>query len=623
MWLVGAAVLCIATIAAFAGSGGHTFVSWDDPDYIYKNPMVLNATATNFAALARQVVSLNFHPLTMWSLWLNVKMSGPSAGPMITTNIIFHIANVLLVYSLLFQLSGRRFGVAFFSALLFAVHPLRVESVVWVSERKDVLYVFFFLLSCLSYLRYLDAKKMTWLGLTGLFFLLSCLSKATAVVLPLVLLLIDYWKERPLDRRVLVEKIPLFAGSLLFGLMALNVQGGGNFHGWLHAAARQVNALSHGQVFSVFDTLRFAGYGFTMYIVRLFAPFGLSNYYPYPNEIGEGTGGMAYTAGLFGMVALLGIGIWAIRRMRVVSFGIGFYLVALILVLQFVAVGRVIMADRYSYLPHVGLLFMLTYLVEVQLLKDDPDKRRYWWAAVSVFALFCLFRTREQSKIWTNTETLWKNAIALYPQSRDPYEALGNWCGEQNRIEEAAQYTEKAIQNGSEKAGSYSGLANAYAIKMKTSPDTTGRAAKLAKIGALYAKAIQLEPNNADNYLNRAVTFLEFDPAQALEDLNKADALQPSIHTKVMINRGATLINLKRNAEALPELDKALQAIESSGAEVSTPEMKENRKVVIRNRAVAKFNLGDKNGAAEDIRKALSLDPNDPSTVGIARAIGQ
>ena len=208
--LLAFAGIAAITIAAFAGSFEHSFVSLDDATVVTQNPLVLQQ---RYGALLTTIVNNSYHPLTMLSLAFNA--SEPlSAGPFLVTNAVLHAMNALLVFCLAYLLSRRRLLVALVASLLFAIHPMRVESVAWVSSRKDVLYVFFFLAGLITYWRYLEKQRWPWLVLTFALFLLSCLSKGMAVVFPLTLILLDYWKGRPVvERHAILEKVPFFAVS--------------------------------------------------------------------------------------------------------------------------------------------------------------------------------------------------------------------------------------------------------------------------------------------------------------------------------------------------------------------------------------------------------------------------
>jgi protein O-mannosyl-transferase len=276
--------LAVLTLAAYWPALDNQFVDWDDPAYVTENGLLNPATNTSLRALWKTVVSLNYHPLTMTTLWWNALNEGiASARPYIATNVFFHVLNTLLATLLAWHLSGKKALVAALTGLGFGLHPMHVESVAWVSERKDVLYAFFFFLAMLVYWRYIQKGAWWALILCFGFFALSCLSKAMAVALVPVLFLLDYWHGRAWWKAsALLEKIPFIALAVFFGLVALDIQGGGNFHGWLNTVERQ-DAITDFSMFSPFQRLQFAAYGFMMYMVKLVVPSGLSAFYPYPS----------------------------------------------------------------------------------------------------------------------------------------------------------------------------------------------------------------------------------------------------------------------------------------------------------------------------------------------------
>jgi protein O-mannosyl-transferase len=620
-WLA-AGGLGLLVLLVFWAATVNNFVDWDDPTYVYQHDLILNPTAGSFSTLARRIVSLNFHPLTMWSLWLNARWSGgDQAAAFIATNIVLHAVNTLLVFFLALRLSGQRKTVAFITALLFAIHPLRVESVAWVSERKDVLYGLFFLAACLTYLKQKASGGRSWFVLTLLFFLLACLSKAVAVVFPVVLLLLDYWQGRPvLTRSNIVEKMPFFAIAILFGLIALNVQGGGDFHGWLTLPPVKANALG-GATLSLSERLGYGCYGYLMYWVQSFWP-NLSPFYPYPFAMGEARGGWQYMVSPLVVLTLFAGAWWLGRQQRIWWFGKAFFLVNIALVLQFVSVGQVMMADRYTYLPAVGLWFMLAYGVEVVLLRERPNWVKGWWAVAALMAVFFIVQTRQYIGVWRDTETLWKAVQVQYPKVAYPYQALGNWYGQQGRIEDAKNQLEMAVQHNSTNGVVFSGLANCYMILLSQQRDTVGRAARFTEIKSLYAKAIALEPGNSDNYFNRAVTLLEPEPQQALADLDACLQLQPNRAPVVQLHKGIAYLNLNKPEQALSELDQAIAAITAVPLNRQPKEMVVNLQLAYRNRAIARFNKGNPAGAKTDLEQAKKLVPNDPIADNLWRQMG-
>ena len=227
-YIIVAVILVLLTYISFSPSLKNEFTNWDDPTYVTENPMVMS-DKTQWKEIFSQPVSLNYHPLTMLTLAWNYQSADKEGGKLNAKvfhvwNVWLHVFNTLLVFYFIWLLSGRQLLTAAFTAAVFGVHPMHVESVSWVSERKDVLYTFFFLLSCISYLLYLDKKKILYLVLCFVLFALSCLSKAMAVVLPVVLLAIDYFKGRKWDIKLLFEKIPFLLLALYIGVKAYQIQ---------------------------------------------------------------------------------------------------------------------------------------------------------------------------------------------------------------------------------------------------------------------------------------------------------------------------------------------------------------------------------------------------------------
>jgi Tfp pilus assembly protein PilF len=474
-------------------------------------------TPANTKRVWEVTVSNNYHPLTMWSLLKNVQHSGLKAGPIITTNIVLHILNALLVFCFFGLLTRGRWLVAGFTALLFAIHPMHVESVAWVSERKDVLYVLFGMLSLLAYLLYIRKNHAGWLVLSLGMLVLSCLSKAMAVVFPVIFLLVDYWEGRNgRSVRVWAEKIPFFAVSLFFGLVAMDVQKGGTFHGWFPMLTFQ-NAYT--TVFSsFFERTQHAGYGLMQYCFKLFVPTGLCTYYPYP--IAGGPSANAVMPGVLYIllyVAALGWLFW--KGHKTWFFGLAWCLVALSTVLQFIAVGAVIMADRYTYLAHIGLLFSLFYTLD-QWAASRPSLPKWGvWAVPTVFALVFAFLTTRQVETWQDSISLWTRVIDLYPNAGSAYSKRGSvWGKERNDLERAKADFEKSIQLLPSDAFGYEGLGIIAGMQQDHN-----------RALSMFNKCVELEPDEHNFYFNRGIAYIAAkQPAAAVADFEKTMALHPA-----------------------------------------------------------------------------------------------
>ena len=336
------AVLILAiTFMAFTPCLKNGFVNeWDDDLYVRGNADIQHLSVQTTARVFSSFYAATYLPVTMLSYMLDHQLGGLDPFGYHLTNLIFHLLNCLLVFWLVGMLS-RNILVSFITALLFGVHPLHVESVAWISERKDVLYAAFFLLSMISYCYYLKTRKRGrsyWLAVV--FFALSLLSKAMAITMPLLLLLTDYLSGRPRERGVATDKIPFFSLALCVGLVG--------FFG-------QVPAMRTGHVLSFFEKCLCPSYACLFYLGKILWPTKLSCYYPF-----TGIKDLpVYLFSLGGWLALLVLTLRSATRTRKVVFGVFFFLITLLPVLQFVQMGLAIVADRYVYLASLGIFYLI------------------------------------------------------------------------------------------------------------------------------------------------------------------------------------------------------------------------------------------------------------------------
>lgn len=579
-------VLIITLFVAFSGGFDNQFVDWDDHVYIENNYLVTQPKG-HYGEAFKSHVALNYHPLTIISLMMNSAMSSPeNPKAFILTNFFLHLFNTLMVFWLIMLLTKHRLMPSFFTALLFAIHPMRVESVTWISERKDVLYGFFFIAGCISYLYYLDSeKKRKYLIISLLLFILSCLSKAQAVVLPVVFLLFDYWRDRKIDAKVLLEKVPFLAFSLLFGLIATNIQSGGDFHGIIHIIGEQRSALSM-KVFTMMDRIQYAGYGFLMYFYHLFLPLNLCTFYPY-----EATGPNVkfYSFGVIFAISVIGLTILSARRTKLFLFGIGFFAVTVALVLQFISVGAAIMADRYTYIPYIGLFFVLAMLLD-KLAERNQSLKQVVWVGAFAFAGFCVFQTKKQVETWQNTGTLFGQIIKLYPNDYRAYYTYGKYVGEkEGKLDESIEANKKAIELGyKDDSGPWENLGTAYGIKGDT-----------PKAIEYFSEAIKRGASTGETYMNRGIAYFNLNQAvKALPDFEKSLTMKNEKQTQA---RGFLATAYLATGNATKALENFNQVIDKEGSTDA---------VHWYNRGLSKQTLGDKSGAITDFKKTLALQPN-------------
>jgi protein O-mannosyl-transferase len=485
----------------------HKYVNWDDQVYITENPLLLDK---NHTGLWSSVVSNNYHPITMKSLAMQYKSNDTKASTFIYFNVFLHILNSLLVFFLFNALSRGKPMIAGITALLFAIHPMHVESVVWVSERKDVLYVFFGLISTIAYLLFSQSSKKSWWVISFFAFALACGSKAMAVVFPLLFVLVDYINDKPiLQLKTHINKLPFFILAFLTGLIALNVQSGGNFHGWL-IGQEVTNSLGTAEAFSFLDKVKYAGFGLGQYFIKLFFPYQMAAYHPYPTD-----GSGVYFAGFGMLLAYLGITVWAYMSQRkLMFFGLAWMFISLLLVLQFISVGSALMADRYSYLPYAGITFALLMML-FEKVDSNKNYKNIVLGLIGIYALFLTFSAKSQVGIWQDSISLWDNVIKYYPNDAKSYTLRGtSWGKERNDLGKARADFEKAIKLNDKSADAYEGLG--------------------------------------------IVAGLQNDHSTAMQMLEKCHALNPQ-NGNFAFNLGVAYLKNKRATEAIPLIEKAMQ----------------------------------------------------------------
>lgn len=532
-WALG--VILLLTLAVYAPHFGNELINtWDDGLYITENPFVKQLSAQNFKTWFTEPIASNYHPLTIMSLAIDYRISELSPQWYHFVSLVFHLFNTVLVFVFVQLLTDRKYPfAALLTAGVFALHPMHVESVAWISERKDVLYTAFFLLSLISYLQYLDKERsVKWYVLCFVFFVLSVLSKPSAVVLPVVLLLIDYYRERNISAAMFADKLLFLPVSAAVGLATVNIQ--------------SKDAMPEFGRYTFWQHIQFASYSFMAYIGKLFAPFNLSALHPYP-ALTKGSLPAVYQIAPFIAVLFAAAVIWSARKTRLILFGVGFYVINIALVLQFFEVGRAIIAERYTYLPYVGLTFPVALWLNKWLQEKSGLKNTVYGAAGVVLLLFALL-SFQRAKVWKNSETLWTDVIEKYPRSDVAYDNRGVYYRSIKQNDKALKDYNKVIEINPQYPLTYNNRANIYFDQGKDDlalPD--------------YNKALELDPDNVKALTNRALIYVRakrYDEAE--RDFTKAISLDPN-YPSIYFNRGIYYDLTGQNDLALKDFDKYLQ----------------------------------------------------------------
>ena len=598
LWL--AAILAV-TFVVYIPSLQNGFTNWDDDAYVTDNRLLAHPA---IGALLTTPVRGNFHPLTIASLALNYRLSGLHPASYHWLSLLIHLANTALVFVFVRQLARGRFWTTIATALFFGIHPMHVESVAWIAERKDVLYAFFYLIGLIAYLRYLDTRRRRWLVAAFLAYVLSAASKPAAIVFPLTLLLLDWYRERPFRAGALLEKAPFVIVSAATGYLTLLAQ-------------ESIGALNVQA--SPFRKLLFVAYGFLMYLVKLFVPVHLSAIHPYPKVPGPD-----YYVAFVVALGLIPVLVYLCRRSRAVCFGLAFFLINIVLVIQIANVGEAVMAERYTYLPYIGLLFALAWWLDER--GERPGSRLARPILIACFLAMLplgLVQTWARCRVWKSSETLWTDAIRKYPdQNFDAYYHRGSYrlqVTHQVRAALADMNQTVALNPRLARGWLGKGVAHTDLGELDSASVCYDRAlslnprleeawsnrgvvelnrGRLDQAARDFSRALQLDSTAWDAYANRALVDLAAGKRlDAIADLQRALAWNPG-NSALRNALGTTLQQLGRNQEAVEEFDAALRA-----APMNDPQ----RGSYLLNRSRSWSALGDRARAVADAEEARRL----------------
>ena len=556
------------------------FFNCDDGEYVYENPAVTSGLNLNGVKWAfTHIVSSNWHPLTMLSLKLDCQMYGLNAGGHHLTNVLLHTASVILLFLMLRQMTGKLWRSAMVAAT-FAIHPLRAESVAWVAERKDVLSGVFFMLTLWAYVRYtsrlFSIGRYLWLAIL---FALGLLCKPMLVTLPFVLLLLDYW---PLGRfqlttpratlrtfrPLLLEKIPLFLLAAVISIITFTIQG---------------NAEVALEKLPVERRLENVIVSYGTYVWEMIWPRNLGVHYPFVSSVPIW---QIVIGGGF-LLTLTVLAIRLARRNAYIIVGWFWYLGMLVPVIGLTQVGSQSHADRYTYLPQIGLYLLLTWAA-ADLCNRWYYRRVVLGVASTMILVILIFCARAQVSYWQNSESLWTHTLACTSNNAFAHNNLGRELYSLGRKDEATVHFRQAVQ-----------------INPRFAPAQDNLGLALFQMGQTgeaiihLQQALQIDPKNAeihDHLGNMLLNLGRNDEAiihfqQALQ-INPQDADAEN-------DLGFTLFQNGQKDEAIAHLRKALQ-INPQDAKLEN------------NLGFALLQIGQKDEAMVRFRRALQINPRQP-----------
>jgi Tfp pilus assembly protein PilF len=592
--------LVIAPLAVFWQLGSADFISYDDRDYVTENIHIRHGiTPAAIEWAFRTDHAANWHPLTWMSHMLDVQAFGSNPHRHHMVNLLFHVANTLLLFLVLYRMTGALWKCAFVAAA-FALHPLHVESVAWVSERKDVLSTFFWMLTTAAYVRYVELQRLRAYLIVLAFFALGLMAKPMLVTLPFTLLLLDYWPLQripfpwaggkstigsrkklepaaeppsplpiqpvPRTSYLLVEKIPFFFLAAVSCVVTFIAQ-------------RNGGAIRSFESFPLGVRIANAVVSYAVYMEKTIWPGGLAVFYPHP---GLRPLWQIFAAGLL-LAIITCIALRKAAKIPFLAVGWLWFVGTLVPVIGIVQVGSQAWADRYTYVPLVGLFIMIAWGLPV-LLKGFRRAGEALFAMAVVALAAASVCTWIQVGYWHDSLTLFNHAIQVTGRNAVAYYNRGMAYIKLADYRQAISDCNRAVEINPKYSDAYNNRAIAYM--------------KLGDYGNAvsdYTRIIEMDKNYAKAYLNRGSAYAGLgDFRQAVSDYTRAIEIDPA-YADPYSNRGVAYIKLGENQQALSDYDRAIE-IDPENADVYY------------NRGLAYGKQGDPQHAVEDLQKAARLN---------------
>jgi protein O-mannosyl-transferase len=532
---IAATAIALMTAAIYSAVGSFDFNNFDDPDYVARNDTVQRGLTFQGIRWAFTTTFMgNWHPLTWLSHMLDCQFFGVNPGAHHWVSVFIHVCNSVLLLWVLYRYTNA-LGRSTVVAALFAFHPLHVESVAWIAERKDVLSALFWILTMWAYLRYVETRSDRHYGLVLLFFALGLMSKPMLVTLPFVLLLLDYW---PLRRvaimwdwvRLIREKIPLFVLTFLSSMVTFIVQEQGGAVGSLEKfapGARVANALV----------------AYVAYLGKTILPENLAAFYPHPGSWPEWR--VAGAAVLFFGITVVALSLR--QRATYIAMGWLWYVGTLVPVIGLVQVGDQAYADRYTYIPLIGIFIVLVWSTADLAIRLNWPSLAVRATAATLLLIYGIAAACEVAH-WQNAETLFRRAIAVTKDNYVAHYNLGQTLSAGGRIQEAIEHYYTTLRLKPDHEGAHNNLGLTFALHGQWQEATNH-----------YTAALRASPGNPDVRFNMGIAQMNLgDMTSAVRHLTMTLQQLPS-HPLAHRYLGQALAATGHAREAIAEYRKALQ----------------------------------------------------------------
>jgi tetratricopeptide (TPR) repeat protein len=505
-WILLTAILIIASLVYIPSLDNNILNGWDDGVYL-EDEHVKDPDGKSISHFFNEYYLGMYQPLAVLSLSTDHQLYEDKSSGYHATNLVLHLLNIVLAFFFINILSKKR-NLALIVALLFAIHPMHVEAVSWIAARSTLLFSAFYLSALIFYLRYLERESWSKLSITFLFFLLACFTKSMAVTLPLVLVLLDYFHGRKLSSRLIIEKLPFLALSIVFGIVTVNAAGS---YGHIENLSSSYHFL---------DRIFLFTYGIAFYLYKLIIPVKLSAIYSYPMKVGGLLPVVYYLSPLM-IILMVIVTVYFKKFRKEVVFGVLFFFFTISLVLPLYWSRLFIVAERYSYLTYIGIYFIIALGISGLFDKQNYRLRKYRSYGIVLLAgalLFYLITSIQRSKDWKDTGVLLTDVIEKpHDQATHAYAHYyrANYRDMAMDFKNALSDYDRAIQLNPGFILAY----NNRGIVKGMGKDFTGALED-------FTTALELKPDYADAWYNRGLAQFQLGNVEAAcQDWGKADEL--------------------------------------------------------------------------------------------------
>jgi len=562
------AILTIVVLSVFYPSLDNGFVEWDDDLFLRDNVLIKSISLKNIGRMFSSFHSGLYKPILM--LVYAVEYHFFQLNPFIYhfNNLLLHMINVVIVFYLVQKISNDSI-VSFLTALLFGIHPMHVESVAWVSDRKDLLSTFFILAALASYLRYIDKRNSGAYLKVAFLFICSLLVKPTGVTFPFLLFALDYLKNRRIDKNAIFEKIPLLCLAAVMIMVSV--------YGVSSVLRSNISVNFPGNII-------YAAYTIYFYINKLFLPVNLSCYYGYPSSFVD-LGLPAVIMSIVVLTGLVSMVIIKFKKDRHMVFGILFFFITLLPVMQIVKSGRSVVNDRYTYLSYIGLFIIISRVI-VNIFNRYSKFRMILAPILLVWILTLGLLSNQRIEVWSDSLSLWEDAHMKRPMEYIPYLNKGVAYYKKGMLKEAMQDFKRAMLLDNNNVLVHTNLGVLY-CRMKE-----------YEKGIFHLKrAISINPDHADAYYNLGSAYY----GQGKLDLamsNYTIAIEKNpFKIKAFIDRGTIFGIQGKVDDAIRDFTKVI-------------EFDPYRYIGYHNRGLAYYRKGLYQKAIKDFDKVIEMDPS-------------